>query len=145
MKNKCIILLFIANVLLVLPQIGNTQSLIQSQPVSYDKPIDSALVQIARLQPQQFICKDKGLVTKNNYGFEVNEFEKVFPFMVSTRNQVIKPGNFPKSNFPKTLTIKNVDYVSLVPVLVAAMQEQQAMILKQQQQIDALYKMLYTK
>lgn len=145
MKNRCFTLIGSILTLFVLPQTCLAQALIQKQPVSYEKPLDSALFQITKLQPQQFVLKDKGVVTKNNYGFQVDEFEKVFPFMVSTRTQVIKADNFPKSNFTKTLKIKNIDYVSLVPVLVAAIQEQQAIILKQQQQIDTLYKILYTK
>jgi hypothetical protein len=117
----------------------------QKSPVSYEKPLDSALVQISKLEPQQVMSQSKGVVVKNNYAFQIEEFEKIFPFLVSTKVHTVKADNFAKSTFKKTIVIKSIDYTSLVPVLVAAMQEQQAMLLKQQQQIDALQKLIHTK
>jgi flavorubredoxin len=118
---------------------------LQKSPVTYEKPVDSALVQISKLEPQQVMLQSKGKLFKSNYGFQIEEFEKVFPFLVSTRVEIAKADNFGKSERTKKYVIKTIDYTSLVPVLIAAMQEQQEMILKQQQQIDALQKLIHTK
>jgi hypothetical protein len=141
----CIYSLIFTFSILLFAGVANAQVGSQKSPVTYEKPLDSALVQISKLEPQQVMSQNKGVVITNNYGFQVEEFEKIFPFLVLTKVQTVKANNFAKSSLRKTIIIKSIDYTSLVPVLVAAMQEQQAMILKQQQQIDALQKLIHTK
>lgn len=144
MKNVLFSILFAVCLFISAPVIY-AQIGLQTSPVTYEKPVDSALVQISKLEPQQTVLQNKGTLIKSKYGFQPEEFEKVFPFMVSTKEQLVKADNFAKSTFTRTIIIKDIDYVSLVPVLVAAMQEQQAIIRKQQQQLDALYKLIHTK
>jgi hypothetical protein len=61
-------------------------------------------------------------------GFIAQELEKVLPNSVQTDKSAD--------------AIKSVDYISIIPVLTKALQEQQALIAKQQQEIDELKKMV---
>ena len=143
MKNS-ILRLIITICLIIWAQITYAQAEPKKDSVMFEIPLDSALVQISKLEPQEFMSKNKDALN-NNYGFQIEKFEKVFPSMVYSRLQVIKTRNFGKNSWNKTISIKYIDYASLVPVLVAAVQEQQALILKQQQQIEALQKLINFK
>jgi hypothetical protein len=61
-------------------------------------------------------------------GFIAQEIEKVLPNSVST----VKSED----------AIKSVDYISIIPVLTKALQEQQQMINKQQAEIDELRQLI---
>lgn len=126
--------------LILSAQVSWAQSEGKTNAVRLESQVDSALVQILKLEPEEFVTKQKGVSGKTNYGFQLEAFEKVFPSMVYTKLQVVNTRNSGKNALKKTLATKHIDYASLVPVLVAAMQEQQALILKQQQQIEALQK-----
>ena len=77
------------------------------------------------------------LSTGKQFGFVAQDIEKVFPELVV--NQVNKVEN-PKDRTDRSLDIqyKSVDYVSLIPILTKAIQEQQQTIEKMQKEIDQL-------
>lgn len=119
---------------------GQTAS--QQDLIKPEIPLDSALVQILKLEPQEYTAKRSDMLLENNFGFQIEAFEKVFPAMVSTKIQVVDTKKIGKHRLKKAVATKYINYASLVPVLVAALQEQQLLILQQQQQIDALQKLV---
>lgn len=144
MKNRILHIVFTMS-LIISAQVTYAQIESQKDLVKYKKPIDSALIQLSKLEPQEFIAKRKNVLIKQNYGFQIEAFEKIFPSMISTKFEVAKAKSFVKNKTRRTVATKHINYASLVPVLVAALQEQQLLILKQQQQIDALQKHINTK
>jgi hypothetical protein len=82
------------------------------------RDIDTGLDSIMALKPRRFDWKEgKGLDKKNAAGFIAQEFETVFPECVSTT----LPGG-------DGIEYKNINHETLIPTLVKAIQEQQAMI-----------------
>ena len=80
--------------------------------------IDTGLDSIMALKPRRFDWKEgKGQDKKNVAGFIAQEFEEVFPECVST-SKAGKDG----------IEYKNINHETLIPTLVKAMQEQQALI-----------------
>ncbi len=73
--------------------------------------------------------KALNLPTGNRYGFLARDIENVFPDMLQTSSKVYTTGK----NTTKTAKYDDVDNESLIPVLVAAIKEQQ-------EQIEALRK-----
>jgi hypothetical protein len=82
------------------------------RPVSYDKR--------ENLQSNDYNMKQMGFIAQ--------ELEKVLPNSVSTA--------------PTEDAIKSVDYISLIPVLTKALQEQQQLISNQQAEIDELRQLI---
>lgn len=123
-------------------QIIFAQAASEKDSHKFERPLEGALSQVSKLDPQVIMSKEQDVPIKSWYEFEVEEFEKVFPSMVSTELKVVKTWGAGKNSKKKTVVNKHIDYASLVPVLVAAMQEQQILILKQQQQIDTLEKLI---
>lgn len=94
-------------------------------------PISNALDIVLRLRPVSY--EKRANLLSNDYtmkqlGFIAQEVEKVLPNSVNTA--------------PTADAIKSVDYISIIPVLTKALQEQQQTINKQQAEIDELKKMV---
>jgi hypothetical protein len=95
------------------------------------QPIGEALGIVSQLRPVTY--EKRASLSSNDYsmkqmGFIAQELEKVLPNSVQTDKSAD--------------AIKSVDYISIIPVLTKALQEQQALIAKQQQEIDELKKMV---
>jgi hypothetical protein len=91
------------------------------------RDIDTGLDAIMALQPRRFDWKDgKGQDKKNVAGFIAQEFETVFPECVG----VSKAG-------ADGIEYKNINHETLIPTLVKAMQEQQAIIESLKARLDA--------
>jgi hypothetical protein len=92
------------------------------------RDLDTGLDSIMALQPRRFDWKEgKGQDKKNAAGFIAQEFEEVFPECVG----VSKAGD-------DGIEYKNINHETLIPTLVKAIQEQQAIIQAQAADIAAL-------
>jgi len=92
------------------------------------RDIDTGLNSIMALKPRRFDWKEgKGQDKKNVAGFIAQEFEDVFPECVNTS----KAG-------ADGIEYKNINHETLIPTLVKAMQEQQALITQLNARITAL-------
>jgi hypothetical protein len=92
------------------------------------RDIDTGLNSIMALKPRRFDWKEgKGQDKKNAAGFIAQEFEEVFPESVN----VSKAGG-------DGIEYKNINHETLIPTLVKAMQEQQALITSLTARITAL-------
>jgi hypothetical protein len=92
------------------------------------RDLDTGLDAIMALKPRRFDWKEgKGQDKKNAAGFIAQEFEEVFPECVGTS----KAGE-------DGIEYKNINHETLIPTLVKAMQEQQALITAQQAALESL-------
>jgi hypothetical protein len=92
------------------------------------RPLNNSLSIINSLNPVMFDWKEgKGLDKKDDIGFIAQEFEKVFPNSV-TESLAGDDG----------IAYKALNHSELIPTLVKAMQEQQALITSLQEQINQL-------
>jgi hypothetical protein len=92
------------------------------------RDLDTGLNSIMALQPRRFDWKEgKGQDKKDVAGFIAQEFENVFPECVSTS----KAG-------ADGIEYKNINHETLIPTLVKAMQEQQALITQLQADVATL-------
>jgi hypothetical protein len=92
------------------------------------KDIDTGIDTIMALKPRRFDWKEgKGQDKKNVAGFIAQEFETVFPECVST-TKAGKDG----------IEYKNINHETLIPTLVKAIQEQQALITNLTTRLNAL-------
>jgi len=92
------------------------------------RDIDTGLNSIMALKPRRFDWKEgKGQDKKNVAGFIAQEFETIFPECVSTS----KAG-------ADGIEYKNINHETLIPTLVKAIQEQQALITTLTARITAL-------
>ena len=93
------------------------------------RDLDAGLSEIMALQPRKFDWKEgKGANIKNARGFIAQEFEQVFPDMIDEWRDEAPEGEAP---------YKSVR-ADLIPVLVKAIQEQQAIIETLTSRIEAL-------
>lgn len=110
--------------------------------------IKNALKILGELKPMQYeFDLDKypyaGLKEGKSFGFMADELETVLPELVRESNINL---NATKKNTSKTesnvdwQTFQTVNYVSLVPILTKAIQEQQKLIDSQQKRMDNLQK-----
>jgi hypothetical protein len=91
------------------------------------RDLDAGLDAIMALKPRRFDWKEgKGQDKKNVAGFIAQEFEDVFPECVGTT----KAGD-------DGIEYKNINHETLIPTLVKAMQEQQAIIESLKARLDA--------
>jgi hypothetical protein len=93
------------------------------------QPVQNALGYLQQLEPKKFeynTGKYSGLKfpAGRQYGFLVEDVQKVLPELVSTHSQSYQVG---KNNY-KSTSYKDYDLESLIPILVAAIKEQQAQI-----------------
>lgn len=92
---------------------------------------------INRLKPKTYDYKmdaDLALPAEKQYGFLAQDLEAVLPELVKTVETMTQPGELEEGEeFHPEVTgeIKTVNYIALIPILVEAIQEQQA-------EIDAL-------
>ena len=98
--------------------------------------IENGLATIQKLNATTYHFKteayaDMNLPSKLQYGFIAQEIEQVLPALVEQSTHVDKTKNF-----------KRVNYTGVIPVLVKGMQEQQAIIDQQQEEIDTLKALL---
>ena len=77
---------------------------------------------------------------RKQFGILAQELEKIFPEMVFTANHEIPKEDGEDTN--EMMEIKSVNYMQLVPITIKAIQEQQAIIEDQQNQIDELKKLV---
>ena len=103
--------------------------------------MDGALAKVLQLRPTTYeFRRDEyslmNLAKGHQFGFIAQEVKEVFPNLVHDNVHVGQPDKEDKSNVVRTEYI-GLDYVSLIPVLTAAIQEQQAEIIDQQALIDA--------
>ena len=93
------------------------------------RDLDDGLSTVMALQPRKFDWKEgKGADTKNVRGFIAQEFEQVFPDLIDEWKDPAPEGEEP---------YKSVR-ADLIPVLVKAIQEQQALIAQLQADVAAL-------
>ena len=75
------------------------------------------------------------------YGLIADEIKQVFPSMVKQAVQPAKYENDDRSNgrlVAEEVSFEAVNYTAMIPVLIAAIQEQQMMIEAQQRKIEEL-------
>ena len=101
--------------------------------------ITNALEYITALEPKRFEYNTQDfqelkLPKGGEYGFMAEEFKQFFPFMVTTQSRTFSTGK----NSQSTALIQHVELEKLVPVLVGAIQEQQILIQKLQQELAGL-------
>ncbi|PBQ30212.1 hypothetical protein CNR22_00045 [Sphingobacteriaceae bacterium] len=96
------------------------------------RPLENALDKILQLKPSSYTFKtteykDMNLPAGKQMGLIAQELEQVFPELVKNIAAINLPGKAgeEQKNIPE---YKAVQYVSLIPVLIAAIQEQQAQI-----------------
>ena len=127
---------------------------------------EGALGKLGRLRPKTYRYKrDKlgrrlGLPGGMRYGLVAEEVEQVLPELVRERRRVLPAveaspvaawdgeGPLPEPVVlepAREVTYKAVNYAELVPLLVRAVQEQQALLMAQQGEIEALKKTLKRK
>lgn len=104
-------------------------------------PINGVIEKVMKLKPVNYYFKtdefpEMNLPKNKQAGLIAQELEAVFPDFVgeatmSQEKDTLNPG---KQKQPETF--KTVDYTSLIPVLVAAIQEQQKMIDELRKKID---------
>jgi hypothetical protein len=104
--------------------------------------MNGALDNILLLRPTTYEFRTKenalmNLAKGHQFGFLAQEVAEVFPNLVHENVHVSHPDKRDKTSAVKTEYI-GLDYVSLIPVLTAAIQEQQAQIEAQQAQIEQL-------
>jgi hypothetical protein len=93
------------------------------------RPIETGLVEIMKLKPSRFDWKEgKGTGRKDVAGFIAQELEEILPDLVDEW----------KEKKDDIESFKSIRMGDLIPTLVKAIQEQQAQIEAQQQQINSL-------
>ncbi len=100
-------------------------------------PVTSILPSIARLKPSTYsiapqYVKSMNMSSKPQFGFVAQEIQEVFPDLVSVNKH---PGAT-KEDAP--MEYLGVNYVAMIPILTAGMQEQQKQIETQQALIEQL-------
>ncbi len=101
--------------------------------------LTNSLDYINALQPKRFEYNTASfshlkLPNGKFYGFLTEEFQQVFPAMVTRRPIIFASGK----NASQTAIIQDIDQEKLVPILVAAIKEQQAQIKELQDELAQL-------
>lgn len=95
------------------------------------RPLPDALSRVMQLQPSEYRMRFNNPNGHKSIGFIAQDMQKVFPELVSTVD-----GNL--AGYQEIPQLHTVNYGQLSVVAIKAIQEQQALIQKQQQQIDDL-------
>lgn len=117
------------------------------------KDFGSAMSIISKLKPKTYEFRNDGdyklmgLPVGEHYGLIAQDVEKVLPDLVrnsrfDTRYAKNGPSSEADAKNNKTIMFKALNYNELIPILIKGMQEQQAVIDRQQQQIDELKQMV---
>ncbi len=109
-------------------------------------PLTNAVQLIKALKPSTYTYKTSAyeqmaLPEGKQYGLVADEVKQVFPSMVKSAVQPAKYENDDRSSgrvIAEEVSFEAVNYTAMIPVLIAAMQEQQAMIEAQQRRIEEL-------
>jgi hypothetical protein len=96
------------------------------------RPLDNAIQLIQALKPSTYLYKSgeyeqMALPEGQQYGLIADEVKQVFPSMVKTALQPAKYENDDRSNgrmLAEEVSFEAVNYTAMIPVLIAAMQEQ---------------------
>lgn len=107
------------------------------------EPVNNALELIMQLEAKSYIFKGKDEYPSFNfpsgkqYGFIAQEIEKIIPEVV---NEGINPVQYDKdgNKIADAVTFKGVEYVELIPILTASIQEQQKIINALNERIEKL-------
>jgi hypothetical protein len=106
--------------------------------------LNQSLSIIDKLNPVTYSYKDSykekiNLAEGKQYGFIAQELEKVIPELVTYQEAAIfgKDENMENKPLDK-LEFKGINYIGLIPILTAAIQEQQQLINAQKEEIDLL-------
>jgi hypothetical protein len=107
------------------------------------QPFTNALDKVMQVNVKSFEMKRDEYPSMNfakgtQFGFIAQELQNVFP-------ELVENGAAPGKKKEEMIEYLGVNYIGLIPVLTKAIQEQQELIKKQQQQIDELYKLLNEK
>jgi len=110
------------------------------------QPLNNALALIKALKPSTYLYKTAEykqlqLPEGNQYGLIADEVKQVFPSMVKLAIQEEQYEDDVRSKgaiVAPEVSFEAVNYTAMIPVLIAAMQEQQAMIEAQQKKIAEL-------
>lgn len=100
------------------------------------QPMTNSLSKILKLEPRTFEMRTEEYEIMNfnegkQFGFIAQDLHQIFP-------ELVTHGVHPGAEKGKDIEYLGVDYISMIPVLVQAIQEQQKIIEAQQQQIDEL-------
>nr|MBP6680872.1 tail fiber domain-containing protein [Saprospiraceae bacterium] len=109
-------------------------------------PLSNAVQLIKALKPSSYLYKTNEykqmeLPEGRQFGLVADEVKQVFPSMVK---QVVQPAKYENDDHSsgrvvaEEVSFEAVNYTAMIPVLIAAMQEQQAMIEAQQRKIEEL-------
>jgi hypothetical protein len=131
--------IYLAFLALLMPGMAFSQTVTDNEIKKNITGINSSLEKLVQLNPRIFEYeteKYKHLKLERGvkYGFIAEELQQVFPHLVKQKNV---PYMFGKNSY-RHIKIKTVDEASLIPVLVAAIQEQQEQIEKLTQEIEGL-------
>lgn len=104
-------------------------------------PLENALSYVQQLEPKMYEYDTRrfnklNLPAGQQYGFIAEDVQKVLPNLVSSQSQSYMVAK----NTYRSTSLKNTDLESLVPLLVAAIKEQQQQIEALKQQLDASQK-----
>jgi hypothetical protein len=103
------------------------------------KPLENALEAVQKLEPKRFEYNQKEygklkLPAGQQYGFLAEDIQRVLPELLSNKSESYMVGK----NKYQTTTRQETDLVSLIPLLVAAIQEQQQELERLQKQVQSL-------
>lgn len=101
------------------------------------QPVKNALSYVEQLKPKKFEFNTAKyamlkLPAGQQYGFLTEDVQRILPELVATRSQAYQTGK----NAYKSASYKNYDLESLIPILVGAIQEQQAQIDELKRQLE---------
>lgn len=104
-------------------------------------PLQNALSYVQQLEPKMYEYDTQRfnklkLPAGPQYGFLAEEVQKVLPNLVSSQSQSYMVAK----NTYRSTTLKNTDLESLIPLLVAAIKEQQEQINELKQQLEVSQK-----
>lgn len=106
--------------------------------------LDGAMANIMKLQPKTYQYRTNEYPTMNlaeglNFGFIAQELQQVFP------NLVLNSTTYGDKNKASKFDFLSVNYTGLIPVMVSAMQEQQASIDNLSERLDKVEELLKKK
>lgn len=106
---------------------------------SNNRPLTSTLSKVNDIKIYSYNYKEiegMALPKGNKFGFIAQELETLYPELVTDNVHIIESKD--KKSASETIEYKGVNYIGMIPILTKAIQEQQTIIEKQQQQINEL-------
>ncbi|MDB5262386.1 MAG: topoisomerase [Adhaeribacter sp.] len=140
-QKKFVLLYLVSAAFIIMANYGaHAQEVIPDHKLKTNiSSLNNSLESIMQLQPKRFQYNTRQyphlqLPGGGSYGFISEEFQQVLPHLV--RNEVKFYNN--GKNSQQTALIPSIELEKLVPVLVGAIQEQQAMIQQLQEELATL-------